>query len=145
MTRCLICKKELGPIPKKQVNINCLQCGSTFPIRLLEKCITLEGMEKIKRPEENITIATHLLVDQYEKIANDFMLKIFKINRFCITDESSLLDFNFEIIDEKINRDTKKDLKKIEEVYGVDVSDIEKLNLIQIFERLRLSSPILNP
>jgi len=83
-------------------------------------------------------------MDQYEDIANHFIPKIVGIDRFLITDESSLLDFNFEIVDGKVKRETNNVFKKIEEIYGVDVSDIDDLNLMSIFERLRILSPVFN-
>jgi hypothetical protein len=47
-----------------------------------------------------------------------------------VTDESSLWDFHSEETNEEYHR-------KIMEVYGTDVSDIESGNLVRIFERIR--------
>ena len=88
--------------------------------------------------QKEIELISQILVDQYEDIANDFIPKIFGVDKFLITDESSIYDFNFEIVDGKIKRETEATLKKIKEVYGIDVSDIEDLLLIKIFERIRI-------
>lgn len=99
---------------------------------------------KKKKSKRKIELAPQVLTEQYEDIAEHFLPAVLGIKRFLITDESSLYDFDFELVDSKIKRDTESVLKKIQEIYGVDVSDISDLNLMKIFERLRILSPVFN-
>lgn len=94
---------------------------------------------------DKIEFASQILVEQYEEIADHFLPAIFGIKEFFISDESSLDDFNFEIVDGQIEREREKVSQKIKEIYGIDVSDVEGLNLMKIFERLRILSPVFNP
>ena len=101
----------------------------------------MEGiLSRIMSKYEKIEIASQFLIDQYMDIADDFIIKICEKKGALLTDESSLYDFDFEIGDDDkiIHKDMKKVLKKIEEVYGVDVSDIEDGNLVEIFKRIRI-------
>lgn len=61
----------------------------------------------------------------------DFFEKILGVNYYdcLITDLSSLWDFPGGETNEAYNR-------KIAEVYGVDVSDIESSSLVEIFKRI---------
>lgn len=70
-------------------------------------------------------------VDKHVLIAANFFEKILDIDyRECfILDESSLWDFHTEESNDVLNR-------KIIETYGVDISDIESGNLVQIFNRI---------
>lgn len=92
---------------------------------------------------EKIEFASQILTEQYEEIADHFLPAIFGIKEFFISDESSLDDFNFEIVDEKLQRDRERTFQKIKEIYGVDVSDLDYLT--EIFKRLRILSPVFNP
>jgi hypothetical protein len=91
---------------------------------------------------EKIEFASQVLVEQYEEIADHFLPAIFGITDFFITDESCLDDFNFEVVDEKVQRDREQTFQKIKEVYGVDVTDLDYLT--EIFKRLRILSPVFN-
>ena len=92
--------------------------------------------EKLLRPgarrRPQIEFAPTVEIKQYEQIAVDFFEKVLGMNYYeCfISDESSLWDFHGEETNEEYYR-------KIADVYGVDVSDIESGNLVQIFERIR--------
>ena len=70
-------------------------------------------------------------VAKYESIALDFFEKILdmNLNDCLITDESSLWDFHSESSNDSFH-------DKILNVYGVDVSGIEKGNLAKIFQRI---------
>ena len=70
-------------------------------------------------------------VEKHTILAADFFEKILDMDyRNCfITDESSLWDFHTEESNDHLNR-------KIQEVYNVDVSDIEGAKLVKIFERI---------
>ena len=69
----------------------------------------------------------------FRDIANVFMLRIFDFEPgdYLITDESSLTDF-VGVGDLKLN-DMQR---KIHALYGVDVSDVEDGNLLQILGRI---------
>jgi len=98
--------------------------------------------KKKKLNFKEIEIAPHVLVEQYDDVANHFIPTILGIKGFLITDESSLLDFNFEITRDGLKRETDKNLEKVKKVYGVDISDIEDFNLMEIFKRLKILSPV---
>ncbi len=72
-------------------------------------------------------------LDMFRSFADEFMQEIFCMEpgSYLITDESSLRDFlgvdDLELVD--IHR-------KIREVYGVDVSNIVSVNLVEIFARI---------
>jgi hypothetical protein len=81
------------------------------------------------RPE--IELAPTVEIEPYEPLAGEFFEKVLAMNygECLVTDESSLWDFHGEETNEEYHR-------KIVEVYGVDVSDIESGNLVQIFKRI---------
>lgn len=70
-------------------------------------------------------------IDKFESIAPDFFERILDMDRedCLITDESSLWDFHTE-------RSNEPFYSRILEVYGIDVSDVEKGNLARIFQRI---------
>ena len=75
-------------------------------------------------------------VDMFVEICEEFMRKIFDFEsgEYLITDESSLYDFTGP--DEVELTDIHK---KIQDVYDLDVSDIESGNLLEIFTRIHHS------
>ena len=91
---------------------------------------------------DKIEFASQVLVEQYEEIADHFLPAIFGIKNFLLTDESCLSDFNFEVVDGKVERDEEQTFRKVEKIYGVDVSDLDYLT--EIFKRLRILSPVFN-
>ena len=72
-------------------------------------------------------------IDKFFAISKEFMKKIFDFEpgEYLITDESSLHDFTgldeMELSDIQI---------RIQDEYGIDVSNIESGNLIEIFTRI---------
>ena len=94
------------------------------------------GSKTLPRPGTQVRPAIELAptveIEQYEPLANEFFEKILAMNynECLVTDESSLWDFHSEETNEEYHR-------KIVEVYGVDVSDIESGNLVRIFKRVR--------
>jgi hypothetical protein len=94
------------------------------------------GSKALPRPGTKVRPAIELAptveIEQYEPLANEFFEKILAMNynECLVTDESSLWDFHSEETNEEYHR-------KIMEVYGTDVSDIESGNLVRIFERIR--------
>jgi hypothetical protein len=72
-------------------------------------------------------------VDMFLKISDEFMKKIFGFapGEYLISDESSLHDFT------GLNELDLTDIqKKIRDVYDLDISDIESVNLLDIFKRI---------
>jgi hypothetical protein len=83
------------------------------------------------RVKPKIELAPTVEIEQYEPLAGEFFEKVLAMNygECLVTDESSLWDFHGEETNEEYHR-------KIVEVYGVDVSDVESGNLVQIFKRI---------
>lgn len=81
-------------------------------------------------------LAFQCSIDKYEDLAQEFLNEIFGIEGALVTDESTLTDFDFELTGETVEHHTQDTLDKIEEVYGIDVSDIEGLVLWKILERI---------
>ena len=82
---------------------------------------------------KEIRLAPQNGVNMFFEVSKDFMKKIFDFEpgEYLITDESSLFDFT-GLDDMKIT-----DLqKKIQDIYGIDFSDIESGNLLKIFMRI---------
>jgi hypothetical protein len=90
--------------------------------------------KKLPRPGTKVAIefAPTTQIEQYEEMAVHFMEKILGINYYnCfISDESSLWDFPTKSSKEEYHQ-------KIALIYGVDVSDIDSGNLVEIFKRIR--------
>ena len=83
---------------------------------------------------KKIEYAPQISVEQFQDVADIFMKQILDMSPgdYLITDESSIDDFDVQI------DSTENILKKIKQIYNVDVSDIEGLLLVKIFERLRV-------
>ena len=75
-------------------------------------------------------------VNEHEELLCEFMKKIFGINSFLVTDESSLSDFDCTIEKSKVVHRKEKILKKIKRIYGVDVSDVKGLYLHEVLDRI---------
>jgi len=84
---------------------------------------------------KKIVFAPTTGVDMFLEISGDFMKRIFNFEpgEYLITDESSLLDFTG--LDEMKMEDIRG---RIQDVYDLDVSDIESGNLLEIFKRIHL-------
>jgi hypothetical protein len=95
------------------------------------KAFRKESGEPLPRPGTNapISYAPHGRVDAHRELSADFIRRILGVECAWISDESSLWDFHFEETNDAL-------LAKIQEVYGVDVSDIESARLCEIFERI---------
>lgn len=85
-----------------------------------------EGKLKIK-------FASTKEVSAYEDIATDFFNKIFGMEEgsYMISDESSVWDFR-----SRKNESKETLVARIEESYGVKISDIKDGNLVSIFRRI---------
>ena len=82
---------------------------------------------------KKIEFAPTTRIDRFFEISEEFMKKIFDFGpgEYLISDESSLHDFTG--LDEMELSDIQK---KIQDVYDIDVSDIESGNLLEIFTRI---------
>ena len=80
-----------------------------------------------------IELAPTAGIEMFEGIAEDFMQRIFNLEAgdYLITDESSLYDFTG--VDDMKLADI---YRKIENEYGLDVSDLKSGNLLEIFVRV---------
>ena len=70
-------------------------------------------------------------IDQYDELADEFILEIFGIDSFMITDESSISDFRDR------TEPVEAVYQRIQEAYGIDVRDIKGGYLVDIFKRIR--------
>ena len=82
---------------------------------------------------KKIELAPTAGIEMFEGIAEDFMQRIFNLaaGDYLITDESSLHDFTG--VDDMKLADIHH---KIQNEYGLDVSDLKSGNLIEIFVRV---------
>jgi hypothetical protein len=89
---------------------------------------------KIARPGTGLPIefASTANIDNYEEVAAQFLRQILSMDyKNCwISDESSLWDFHGEETNDHLHR-------KIYEIYGINVSDIDDGKLVKIFERIK--------
>jgi hypothetical protein len=101
---------------------------ATFQAEKLKK----EGTgDPLPRPGVHVPIvfASQERVHAHSALADDFIDRVLILDGAWISDESSLWDFH-------TNEDNGAYYAKIEEIYGVDVSDIESAKLCEIFERI---------
>lgn len=87
--------------------------------------------KKLPRPGTHVEIefASRERVDAHAELAEDFIRRVLNLDWAFISDESSLWDFH-------TSHDNTALFVKINEVYGVEVSDIESAKLWQIFDRI---------
>jgi hypothetical protein len=99
-----------------------------------EKSERVKDGKKLPRPGTHVEIefASSNRVDAHPELAEDFTRRVLNLEWAFVSDESSLWDFH--------SSDDNRDLiAKINEVYGVDVSDIESAKLWQILDRIAAS------
>lgn len=84
-----------------------------------------------KEGKLKIEFASTKKISLYEEIAADFLERIFDMDRrsCLISDESSLWDF-------RTDQSKKTIWGRIQETYGLDVSDVTDGNLVTIFKRI---------
>ena len=96
----------------------------------------LKRRGELPRPGKSVPIevADSSIISTYDNIARVFLEKILDMdyNRIFISDESSLWDFCMS------ENDQKKYLKKVKQIFNLDISDLEDGNLIKIFQRISL-------
>jgi hypothetical protein len=88
----------------------------------------------LPRPGAHVAIefAPRERVNAHAELAEDFIRRVLNLNWAWISDESSLWDFHS-------SDDNQYLIAKINEVYGVDVSDIDSARLWQILDRIAIS------
>ncbi len=88
--------------------------------------------EPIPRPGAKVpfSFASQERVNAHKELSEDFVRRVLDLPWAFISDESSLWDFHFEETNDAL-------LVKIQQVYGVDVSDIESAKLCEILERIK--------
>lgn len=87
--------------------------------------------KKLPRPGTHVEIefASKERINAHAELAEDFIHRVLNLEWAWISDESSLLDFHS-------SADNHDLIAKINEVYGVDVSDIEYAKIWQILDRI---------
>ncbi len=92
--------------------------------------------KRLPRPGTHVPIefASRQRVDAHPEITEDFVRRVLNLDWAWISDESSLWDFH-------TSDDNLALIAKINEVYGVDVSDIESARLCEILERIAAKQP----
>jgi hypothetical protein len=90
--------------------------------------------KQLPRPGAHVPIefASRRRVDAHAELAEDFIRRVLNIDWAWISDDSSLWDFHS-------SDDNQELIAKINEIYGVDVSDIESAKLWQILDRIASS------
>ena len=90
-----------------------------------------KAKQSLPRPGKHvpITFASQSRVLSHQALAEDLLMRVFEIQEAWISDESSLWDF---CMDETLD----EPLRKIREIYHVDVSDIQSANLADILDRI---------
>lgn len=106
-------------------------------LRALEKNFARAKAERmisgssIPRPGARVPIefASQKRISAYSDLAEDFIQRVLNVDGAWVSDESSLWDFHHGEKNDAL-------ITRINEVYGVDVSDIESGNLAEILERI---------
>lgn len=110
------------------------------PQEALEKleCFVDDKRQKdgiLPRPGTNVPIefASQNLISKYEELEKDFVSRILNIDWAWISDESSLWDFHAD-------ENNDKYFRRIQAVYGVDVSDVRGAMIVGILEKISNSN-----
>jgi hypothetical protein len=100
------------------------------------KAARKEDGEAVPRPGATVPIsfASQERVNVHAEISEDFIHRVLGLPWAFISDESSLWDFHEDETNEAL-------VAKIQEVYGVDVSDIATGRIWEIFERIKRVKP----
>ena len=75
-----------------------------------------------------LELAPHSAIDALGELPYEFLYKVFKIKAALITDQSSLWDFE---------KERPAVIYGIKLLYGVDVSDIDSGNLVEVLHRIK--------
>ena len=86
-----------------------------------------------------IEFAAQVAIVQYEELMDGLLRRVFGIEGAWVSDESSLNDFDFVLEEDgNVEHETEEALARIKKIYGVDVSDVEGLNMVKICERISI-------
>jgi hypothetical protein len=90
-----------------------------------------KAKKSLPRPGTHVPIefASCERISAHRELAEDFVKRVLNLDWAWISDESSLWDFHH-------SENNRALISKIEEVYGVDVSDIESARIAEILERI---------
>jgi hypothetical protein len=107
------------------------QLEKTFASVKAERAI---AKRQLPRPGVHVPIefASQERVSAHPDLADDFVRRVLNLDWAWISDESSLWDFHHDETNHIL-------IAKINEVYGVDVSDIQSAKLTEILERIAMS------
>jgi len=83
--------------------------------------------------DKKITFASTERIEDFRQLASDFMGQVFDFlpSEYLISDESDLLDFT-----DMGSSDTSEIWKRITEIYGVSLADVESERLVNIFTEI---------
>ena len=82
---------------------------------------------------KKITYASTERIEEFRQLASDFMGQVFDFlpGEYLISDESDLHDFT-----DMGSSDTSEIWKRITEIYGISVADVESERLVYIFAEI---------
>jgi hypothetical protein len=104
----------------------------------LERFLALKREKdgNLPRPGTNIPIelASQDLISRYEELEKDFVNRILDIEEAWLSDESSLWDFHFDENNDEYYR-------RIQDIYGVDASDVHGAKIVGILEKISNFQP----
>lgn len=92
-----------------------------------------------RKKYKKITFASQKKVLSYGGLLREFLGKILGHPDAWISDLSSLHDFDFELSEKSVQHNPQKILRKIKRIYGVDVSDVCGLRIVDILKRIQES------
>src|SRR5438552_10082909 len=89
--------------------------------------------KRLPRPGTRVPLqfASRGRVNRHPMLAEDFVRRVLDLDWGWISDESSLWDFHHDKTNDAL-------ISKINEIYGVDVLDIQSARLSEIFERIAI-------
>ena len=95
--------------------------------KTLKKPIVIK-IGKKKHTIKKIELAPECKIARHDKLAYEFLWRVFGIKGALLTDLSSLYDFDSQIDfrNETVKHETEVALKKVKKIYGVDVSEDRK-------------------
>lgn len=95
---------------------------------------------------KKIELAPTVYTEKYQGYINHLLRKVFGIKGALTTDESSIYDFDFELIGKDgIKHNTKDILAKIKKLYGVDASKVKGLLLVGVVKKIIAEQDKLGP
>jgi hypothetical protein len=84
---------------------------------------------------KRLEFAPRKRIASHPELVEDFTRRILNLDWAFISDESSLWDFHTDKTNETM-------ITRIDEVYGVDVSDIKSAKILEILARIAKETPL---